>query len=78
MAELPPFTTYRPDDEHPRTPIEVWNEYMDWREAVFDVLLELESDGVLKKSKVTKRIDDLFVINRSKGIRSNLDKQVDS
>jgi hypothetical protein len=61
-VSLPPFTECRPSEECPRSAIEVWYEYMTFRQAVVDFFV----DGHYEKSpcpgEAREKIDKIFYV----------------
>lgn len=74
---LPPFTEHRPSDEHPRTALEVWNEYMDFREAVVGFFQDGHSQQITDPNEARIKIDEIFYALRRKYAKQSLEKLED-
>lgn len=75
---LPPHTLREPSEEHPRSIKEIWYEFLDWKQATFNVLRELEEQGILDKSEIDRAIDQEFCSLASSQIDSILRTRLES
>jgi hypothetical protein len=74
---LPPFTLRRPSEDAPRSADEVFDEYMDFRQAVVDFFRDGHFDELEDAGDGMRVIDDLFCIERRKYMRSQLDRNLE-
>ncbi|MEM9216345.1 MAG: hypothetical protein AAGD25_18610 [Cyanobacteria bacterium P01_F01_bin.150] len=74
---VPPFTRVSPADQS-RDALEVWYEYMDYREAVVDFFREGHYEEISDPNDARDKIDEMFYVNRRKYIGLRLDNQLDN